>query len=256
MSEKSSPVQRGVVQSVVRSFDILEVIAESGPDVGITEIAAEVNLPLPTIHRLLQTMISTGYVYQTPRRRYALGARLIPLSRYAGGALGIALRPLLTHTVERVGESASVAMLSQDYARYIAHVPSERSLRMFMEIGNQVSLHASGVGKAILSKMPPDEARAVLQRTGLRRFTDATITSPDVLLRELERIQQLGFAEDNGEHETGVKCVAVPIPGPMYLAASVSGPPERLNEEFVHATLLPEMTKLAERIAQEISLTS
>ena len=133
-------------------------------------------MPTPTIHRLLRTLMASGYIYQTPRRRYALGTRLISLSRYAGGALGVALRPILTQTAVVLDESISVAMLDQDYARYISHVPSERTQRMFAEVGNQVSLHATGVGKAILAAMPPAQALATIERTQLRAFTPATIT--------------------------------------------------------------------------------
>ena len=82
---------------MTRAFEILEVIAEAGTAVGVTEIAEQCGLPMPTVHRLLQTLAAGGYVHQTPKRRYALGARLMTLSRYAGGALGVArmLREIL-----------------------------------------------------------------------------------------------------------------------------------------------------------------
>lgn len=252
MSTTTAP-SRGTVQSVSRAFEILEVIAEAGTAVGVTDIAERSGLPMPTVHRLLQTLATGGYVFQTPKRRYALGARLIGLSRYAGGALGVELRPLLATVVATVGESASVAVLDQDFARYISHVPSERSMRMFTEVGNKVSLHASGVGKAILSKMTAEEIRHAISHRELRRFTPSTITDPEVLAQAIRGVQDSGYAIDDGEHETGVTCVAVPIPGPLFLAASISGPTGRMTPEFVTGQAVPALRHLATEVARALA---
>lgn len=248
-----APSSRRSVQSVQRTFDILEALASAGRDIGITDIAERVDLPMPTIHRILHTLIEAGYVFQTPRRRYALGARLIQLSRYAGGALGVTLRPFLSTVVETVGESASIAMLDQDFARYIAHVPAEYSMRMFTEVGNQVSLHATGVGKAILAAMPPEEAETVVARSGLRAFTPHTITDPADFSRELARTRERGYALDDEEHEVGTRCVAMSIGGPLDLAISVSGPPTRMTDEVIDSTALPALRSAAQQIEPVIS---
>nr|WP_300152243.1 IclR family transcriptional regulator [Propionicimonas sp.] len=250
----AAPAPRRSVQSITRALEILEALAAAGRAVGITDIAERVDLPLPTIHRILHTLIKSGYVFQTPRRQYALGARLITLSRYAGGALGVTLRPYLTKLVETTGESASIAMLDQDFARYISHVPAEYSMRMFTEVGNQVSLHATGVGKAILASMPLDEARTILNRSGLRRFTLNTITDVDEMMAELDTIRRQGYALDREEHELGVKCVAVPLPGPLRLTISVSGPPQRLTDDEITGTALPALRAAVDDITPAIKM--
>lgn len=240
------------VQAIVRAFRILEAIAAVEHPMGITEIAEACDLPLPTTHRILNTLLATGYVSKSPRRTYGLGARLIPLSRYAGGVLGVALRPMLAEFTEKVGESASVAMLDQGFARYIAHVPSEHPMRLFTEVGNRVELHASGVGKAILSQGSDAEARRILERTGMRRFTPTTVTDPDELVMQLQLIRELGYALDEGEHDLGVRCVAVPVGQDLHLAVSVSGPPSRVTDDAVINLLVPELSKLAERLGEAI----
>ncbi|QGF23369.1 IclR family transcriptional regulator [Raineyella fluvialis] len=242
----------GSVQAVTRAFRILEAIAAVEHPMGITEIAEACDLPLPTTHRILNTLLATGYVFKTPRRTYGLGARLIPLSRYAGGALGVALRPLLAEFTAKVQESASVAILDQDFARYIAHVPSEQPMRLFTEVGNRVELYASGVGKAILSQGSDAEARASLERTGMRRFTSTTVTDPDELVEQLQLIRELGYALDEGEHDLGVRCVAVPLGQDLRIAVSASGPPSRVTDEMVVNVLVPELTELAKRLGEAI----
>lgn len=249
-----APAARRSVQSITRALEIIEALAAAGRAIGITDIAERVDLPLPTIHRILHTLIGSGYVFQTPRRQYALGARLISLARYAGGALGVTLRPYLNKVVDATGESTSVAMLDQDFARYISHIPAEYTMRMYTEIGNQVSLHATGVGKAILASMPVAAARATVQRAGLRRFTPNTITDEGTLFTELDTIRTRGYAIDNEEHEVGVRCVAVPIPGPLRLAMSVSGPSTRMTDEIINGAALPALRIAVEEITPVIEL--
>ena len=61
-------------------------------------------------------------------------------------------------------------------------------------------------------------------------ITPHTITDPDRLERELERIREQGYAVDDAEQELGVRCVAVAVPGgPASTALSVSGPETRVT---------------------------
>ncbi len=242
---------RNTVQSVERAFDILEIMSDSGADSGISEIAAKTGLPLPTIHRILRTLAEAGYVYQTTRRRYALGARLIPLSRNAGGALGTILQPLLAEVVEKTHESVNVAMRERDKARYVAHVPSDLSMRMFTEVGNEVELHSTGVGKALLATLPDAEVRELLTRSGLPPATPRTITDLEVMMKEIALVRERGYALDDEEREAGVICVAVAVPG-TTLAVSISGPQSRMTARAV-AEAVPVLQDVAARISSEIS---
>ena len=73
----------GGVQSVERVFELLELITDAGGEVMLSELSSSTSLPLPTIHRLLRTMVTLGYVRQLPNRRYSLGPRLIRLGEGA-----------------------------------------------------------------------------------------------------------------------------------------------------------------------------
>ena len=83
----------GGVQSVQRALDLVEIVAAGGGQMAIGEIAAGCDIPLPTIHRLLKTLIERGYMRQLPNRRYALGYRLVPLGAAAGTMVGAKSRP-------------------------------------------------------------------------------------------------------------------------------------------------------------------
>lgn len=241
----------GGVQSVERAFDLLERITAAGGEVSISQLAEATALPLPTIHRLLRTLLSSGYVRQLPSRRYGLGPGLIRLGEVASRQLGAWARPHLARLVEELGETANMAILDGDKATYVAQVPSAHSMRMFTEVGRRVHTHASGVGKAILSQLDEGRVRTVVDRAGMPTPTAKSIGNVDALLADLALVRSRGYAIDDGEQELGVRCLAVPVAGmPAPTAISVSGPVTRVDEDFV-ARAVPVLADTARRISAD-----
>ena len=229
----AEPAQSTGVQSVTRALDLLEVVAAAGGRMAISEIATTAGLPLPTIHRLVRTLVDRGYMRQLPDRRYALGSRLIPLGEAAGAMLGTWARPVLERIVDELGESANLAVLDGDMVMYVGQVPSRHSMRMFTEVGRRVYPHCTGVGKAVLTHLPDEQIRALLSRTGMPAQTPHTITDPDRFVEAVQEVRRDGYAIDEGEQEVGVRCVAVPVPGDARMALSVSGPAGRMGPALV-----------------------
>lgn len=243
----------GGVQSVGRVLDLLEIVGDAGGEIGLSELAARSGLPLPSIHRLVRTLVQRGYMRQLANRRYALGARLIPLGQVAGAMLGAWARPVLTGLVDSLGESANLAVLDHDAVMYVGQVPSRHTMRMFTEVGRRVPAHCTGVGKALLSQLPDEQVRELLARTGMPVQTPHTITDSDVLLAELARIRRDGYALDEGEQEVGVRCVAVPVGGALGpLGISVSGPAPRMTAELVERAV-PLLRQAGDRLSSEIA---
>src|SRR5262245_23397954 len=85
----------GGVQSLDRAFAILETIADAGGVISLSQLAADTGLPLPTIHRLVRTLVDLGYVRQEPSRQYSLGPRLIRLGETTARRLATWARPHL-----------------------------------------------------------------------------------------------------------------------------------------------------------------
>lgn len=244
----------GGVQSVHRAFDLIEIVAAHGGHLAIGEIAAATDIPLPTIHRLLKTLVERGYMRQMPNRRYALGFRLVPLGATASSMVGVNTETLLAELVSELGETANLAILSGAHAEYVAQVPSRHSMRMFTEVGRQVELHCSGVGKALLAQLDDDQVRSVIDRVGLPAYTPHTLTTHTALFADLAAIRERGYAIDEEERESGVRCVAVPV-GPdltSWMAMSVSGPLTRMTDEVV-ARAVPLLQSAAARLTAELS---
>ena len=241
------------VQSVERVFELLELITDAGGSATLSELAATADLPLPTIHRLLRTLVGLGYARQLPNRRYSLGPRLIRLGEGATAQLGALAMPVLKNLVDELGETANMAILDSDQVLYIAQAPSRHSMRTFTEVGRRAHTHATGVGKAILAQLPDEKVRQIAERAGLPAVTEASITGIDELLADLRAIRERGFSVDEQEQELGVRCFAAAVPGaPSPTAISVSGPVSRVDETFGRRAV-PLLQAAAREIAEDLS---
>ena len=244
----------GGVQSVERVFELLELIADAGGEVMLSELSSATELPLPTIHRLLRTLVTLGYVRQLPNRRYSLGPRLIRLGEGASKQLGVLARPQLKPLVDRLGETANEAMLDGDMVVYVGQVPSRHSMRMFTEVGRRAHLHSTGVGKAILAQLDDERVRAIVSRTGMPAATPKSIGDVETLLQDLDTIRRRGYSIDEEEQELGVRCFAAAVTdAPTPMAISVSGPVSRVDQAFADRAV-PLLQEAAAAISAELSL--
>jgi IclR family acetate operon transcriptional repressor len=252
-SPTAGAARSGTVQSIERAFRLLETMADHGGTMGLSQLAQESGLPLPTIHRLLRTLVDLGYLRQDAGRRYVLAPRLIRLGESSGAMLSVWARPHLERLVDELGESANLAMLDGDEVVYVAQVQSRRSMRMFTEVGRRVLPHCTAVGKALLAQMPAEQVAGLLRRTGMPEHTEHTITDPAVFAAVMAEVGERGYAVDEQEQEHGVRCVAVAVPdAPSRLGLSVSGPATRMTPEVV-ARAVPLLQAAATALSRDLS---
>ena len=242
----------GGIQSVVRAMTTLETIASQGGVLGVSQIAARSGLSVPTVHRIVRTLVDLGYLRQEPSRLYALGPRLLLLADSSSATMRSTAQRHLARLVDELGETANLAVLDGSQVAYVAQVPSRHAMRMFTEVGKRVMPHCTAVGKALLLGLPAEEVRLLLSRNGMPRRTDMTIIDPEVYLAQLVQAARDGYAIDDGEQEIGVRCVAVPVPGaPVRLALSISGPAPRMTPALV-ARAAPLLREVAAEFAADL----
>jgi DNA-binding IclR family transcriptional regulator len=237
-----------------KALGLLDVLGRCGRG-GVKALAEAAGLPPPTAHRLLAALCRAGYARQDPRsREYMLSLKLLELGAKVAGGLDLpaVARPVMKELGEISGETVNLVVFDGLEAVYVAQESASRSmLRMFTRVGARVPLHCTGVGKAYLASLDPARAQRIVEGATLARLTDKTITAVEGLLEELERVRQRGFAVDDEEVETGVRCVAALIPGPDGNTAggmSISGPSARITSERI-----PGMGAALVRAAMEVS---
>lgn len=229
-----------MIQSIGRTLDVLEALALANEEQSFKRLQEQLQLPPSTLHRLLQALIERGYVDQNgDNRHYGPGLKIFEVAEAAKQNsrfnLGRVVRPYLQQLTDESGETSNLIIRHDQKIVYVDQVPSSRSVRMFTAIGHHAPLYCTGAGKAILSTLTDDQLQPYVAQLHFEQLTPRTLSSAEALLHEIAQIQRCGFAMDNEEYETGVRCVAAPIvnaSGQCIAAISVSGPAARLSYEL------------------------
>lgn len=234
-----SSFPKTTVQSVERTLDLLEALAEAG-ETGIAQLSAMVGLHTSTVHRLLSTLMARGYVRQNPTSgRYLLGLKPLDVARAVRDHLDLRMEsvPILQELMRKSGETANLAVLDGQQIMYLEQVAAPgRMLRMFVQVGGRAPLHSTASGKVLMAHLPDAELREMLKSYELVPHASRTIVDKGVLLSELQEVRRDEYATDHGEQEEGVSCIAGPVrdySGRVVAAISISGPWIRITPERV-----------------------
>ncbi|MEV6412395.1 IclR family transcriptional regulator C-terminal domain-containing protein [Kribbella sp. NPDC051718] len=194
-----------------RVLRAMEFVAGSKDGVTAKEIAAHLELAVPSAYHLLATLTESGYlVHLAQDHRYGLGYRVRLLERQ------LEVPPLIAAAVRRLHLEADAAAYYAVYREVnvvVAHVvDSERRPRVqVLDIGFHEATHATAFGKVMLAAMTSEDRGAYLDRVGLRQCTARTLTDRTQLEGHLEQVRLSGVALEIGEFQDGLTCLAAPV---------------------------------------------
>jgi len=248
------------VQSLERALNILEVMAQEGAPISVTELAEKVHLKISTVHRLLATLSYRGYVDQGPEdNKYKLGLKLLEIGNSVLNLSDIRTisRPYLEELVEKCNETANLAVLDETDVVYIDQVESKNLIivRMFAQVGNRGPVHCTASGKVLLAFNQKEKADEIISQLNMTKYTNETIVDPNHLKKELQRIRQEGYALDWGEREEHVRCIAAPIfnhEGKAVASISISGPSTRITNYYMKNELVDIIKSSAASISSRM----
>ena len=254
----SNAPKRGTIQSVERAVSALHVFFEEGTSLSVTEVVAKTGLAPATVHRLLSTLVKTGWLEQEPKSaRYELSVTML-----GSAAMVLASSPLLRHgrhflsgISETTGLNSYLAVLIRRGSVLLAQVQGKAGSASDpkFQVGKTLPFHATASGKLFLAFLPECERRQLLARQGeLKRITSNTIVDPQRLEDELETIRHTGYAVDRGGLYEGYRSIAVPVrkaAGNVVAALCCGGWLNQLPEDF-EDFLLREMIPAAEEFSR------
>ncbi|WP_049976457.1 IclR family transcriptional regulator [Azospirillum sp. B506] len=255
---KDAKAERGqVVQSLCRALNILTILGSNDGPMTLTELSEAANLSPSTTHRLLTTLQYERYV------RFDQSARgwVVGVQAYMTGAnflktrnLVDVARPRMRRLMEESSEIVNLAVEENGEALYLARVGGPRAAQVAVPQADRTLLHCSAVGKALLAGMPETKVQTIVTQRGMRQFTRSTLSSLPALYRDLTLVRTRGYALDQEERVSGLRCVAAPIfdeNSRVMGALSLSGSSRRIEDARLRA--LGEMVKrAAAAVTQEL----
>ena len=250
---KTGQEDRNFLKVVAKTFRVIDVIAQHPEGIQLGELARQCDRqPKATVFRILHTLKELGYVQQEEKSAaYQLTHQITWLGRSESReTLKRAVRPYLERLRAQFEQTVALAVLDRDQLLYIEILDGLRSIRMNATVNTYAPLHCTSLGKAILSRLFPEELARILSLRPLAKLTPNTITSIAHLERHLAEVRSQGYAVDNEETEEGARCVGAAIcgyQGRPLAAISVSGP-----LSFLPAERIPEVAREVKKAARSI----
>lgn len=224
------------VQSVSRALTLLQELARSDDGLRVSDLARSTGLAVSTAHRLLTTLEQHGFAQFEPettlwhvgREAFAVGSAFGRRRNFVAPAL-----PFLKRLRDVTRETANLGILDDKQLVTISQVESREIMRAISNPGGQVPVFCSGMGKAIVATWSDDAIAALADQAGLPPMTSKSLRDMDHVFADIQKTRQRGYALDDEEHVTGLRCVAAEVWSPQgeaVCAISVSGLAARLTD--------------------------
>ena len=249
---------KNAVEAVQTSLDILEAI-QNLEEAGITELANELDLTKGTVHNHISTLRYNDYIIKTENDTYQLGLRFLDVAHHAKKRIGVydIVRQEVDKLAHESGEMALFTVEEHGIGICLYRSLGKESIETVLHVGYRSHLHHTAVGKAILANLPQENVEEIIERRGLPRLTEDTVTKPHNLYEELEQIRERGIAFNRGETIHGLSGAGAPVIAPggnVAGAISIIGPTRRMNEDRLYGDISDMLLKSANII--EVNATS
>ncbi|MEP0521216.1 MAG: IclR family transcriptional regulator [Hyphomicrobiales bacterium] len=241
--QKSTPANG--IQVIARAAEILRVLKNDNSGLSLGRIAERVGLPRSTVQRIVNALVSQGFVMTTAAEG---GLRLGPeiQSLAAAGRIDVAelIRPMLAELARKTGETVDLAVFRTDHMVFVDQAVGTQRLRTVSAVGETFPMITTANGKAVLA-MLDDELAASLTARALKT-DDAPQKTLSEIIAQIEEIRESGLAWDFDEHTDGISAVGMAFtePSGMVYALSIPVPSHRFSKSKDRlAHLLSETVK-------------
>lgn len=246
----------GTVQALDRGLGLLALLAEQD-ELTLTEIGLEAGMAPTTAYRLLVTLQQRGMVtfdddaqtWSIGVEAFRVGSAFLRRTNYLEAG-----RPVMRRLMEASGETSNMAVQEGGDVVFVSQVETHQPIRAFFRPGTRGHMHASGIGKALLAERPEADVRAIIEDKGLPGFTPTTLTHAEALFEDLRRTRERGWAVDDEESTTGMRCLAAPVfneYGEAVAGISISGLAARMADGLL-ADLGPLVRQAADDVTDAI----
>lgn len=195
----------------LRTFDVLDLLVRHKEGLRLTEIKEALDLPVSSVHNMLQTMVSAEVATVTEELRYMVGPRTVALALATIQSIDIRsiARRSIHELARAVGDDIYLALQVGNRVMYADRAMGNNRISLDIRLGEALFLHSTATGKLFAANDPRLAAKALGGR--LPKLTASTITTPSELEREYERIRKDGYSTSREESVEGIVGYAVPI---------------------------------------------
>ena len=241
------------LKSVGSALDVLECFATDG-ELGVSDIARRLGVAKSTAHRLLQTLVSRGFVEQeVTTGTYRLGIHLYELGQLAlaRNELRHAALPTLRQVARATNLTVNFSVPEGADVVFIERIENLDGVRILGHFGRRLPSHCTSSGK-VIAAFNPTVYQARLN-AGFPPRVRGTVRTAEEWERAVEQVRAKRYAESHGEAFDGASSVAVPVVshGQSVASLSVFGPTDQIKPAV--GQLVPLLTAAANRIVKNLA---
>jgi DNA-binding IclR family transcriptional regulator len=247
------------IKGTEKTIRVVETLREMD-GAGVTELANRLGLSKGTVHDYLSTLRQHNYVVKEGNE-YHVGLGFFELGEYARNRIRIyhVARPEVSKLAEETGEVANLLVEEHGLGVYLYRERGENAVTLDTHTGKRRYLHNTALGKAILAHLSEGRVEEILDRYGLPKANENTITDRDELYEELDAIRDRGYAYCDQERVEGLQCVAVPLTScsdnRVLGAISVAGPSTRMKGDRISEEIPDKLLQAANVIEINVNYT-
>lgn len=245
-------------KAVLKAFSLLEILSQNNSPMGITELANKAELGKSNVHRLLQTLITLGYVRKSNETLYTASLKVWELGSQVISRVNVrdVARPFMQMLAESTGETVHLSELFDNQVLYIDKIESREPVRAYTHLGGRAPAYCTATGKVMLAYQIDEVIESVM--AGATAHTEKTIVQSEAFLAHASTIRKQRYAVNRGEWRKDVIGISAPIScalGRVVSAIGLSAPASRVSETQLTA-FAPQLIEYAEKISKGLGSTS
>ncbi len=243
------------MNSSEKTVALLKILGQAPYTHGVTDLGSQIGCSKSGTFKILAALVQSGLAAQTADHKYTLGPTVYILGKTYEEQIGLSklVKPYLVRLRDLSGENASFSMIIDGKAILICREESQQLVRVVGGVGQARPLYAGATGKVLGAFQDAATIRKRLMEEPLEAFTEQTITDPQEVLHEYEKIRQQGYAISNGELNNETVGIGAPVrseSGAVWGAISIGAPKMRINEVKLQRYIF-----LVKEVAQQMSET-
>lgn len=247
-----------VINSVRRSFEILEAFTPEEPRLTLQDLTVKLGLPKTTVHRLLHTLISGNYIACDSQKKYFLGSKFVSLGMSVLSSMEVreSALPFLESLSQDSQQNVNLGILDRTEVMYVCRMEKKSIIPMTLKIGSRLNCFQTSMGRAILAFLDAEQLQNVLEEL-TRDIGAAKVVGSrgEHLLKVLQEVRRKGYALGDEEWILGVRAIAAPVfnmQGQVEAAVNMPVVSAAISRNKLIKEFLPLLLATTEKISSSL----
>lgn len=200
--------------SVERVLQIVEVLASSPRPMSVSDLAETLDVPIPSMYRLLDQLKNLGFVQLDLFGKVRCGERThkLVMKLWQNNDYKIERMAILQELSSKIGETVGISVIQDLNVVCIDRVLSDWPLQLYLPTGTHIPVWGSSSGKLFLSQLSDEKCERLVNKMSLDTAANYNQTDRNQLMKAINKTRDTKIGVDDEGFIPGLIACAVIIP--------------------------------------------